>query len=244
MNNYLYFSAMSEFSRNIRTKLIEEGNFRRYLLFGIGEIVLLVTGILIALSINSWDMKKSQRSDELNIYQNIQNRILEDREVIQGVIKYNTSYMKQFLFANGIIDENDRSRQDTLAKIALNLTKYSDFSKSSNIFQNLLNSGELKLLRNSTVITRLQELEETYIYLNRMENIHLQFVMEFVAHALFNKMHLSSGKAENENTLYAFQFQNLFLTSVSLMEEKDEIYQRALREIAAISDLLNKELSQ
>jgi hypothetical protein len=40
---------MSEFSRNIRIKLIEEGNIRRYILFGMGEIVLLVAGILIAL---------------------------------------------------------------------------------------------------------------------------------------------------------------------------------------------------
>jgi hypothetical protein len=204
----------------------------------------LVAGILIALSINSWDMKNSQRSDELNIYQNIQNMIQEDREVIQGEIAYNISYMKQFQFASGIIDENARSRQDTLAKIALNLTQYSDFNKSSNIFQNLLNSGELKLLKNSSVITRLQELEETYIYLNRMENIHLQFVMEFVGRELINKMHLSSGKVENENTLYAFQFQNLFLTSVSLMGEKDEIYQRALREIDTISNLIDEELNQ
>ena len=161
-----------------------------------------------------------------------------------GEIAYNISYMKQFQFASGIIDENDRSRQDTLAKIALNLTKYSDFSKTSNIFQNLLNSGELKLLKNSSVITRLQELEETYIYLNRMENIHLQFVMEFVGHELINKMHLSSGKVENENTLYAFQFQNIFLTSIDIMEEKDEIYQRAMQEIDAISPLIEEELNQ
>ena len=223
-------------------KLLKEGSIKRYIIFGLGEIALLVAGILIALSINSWDMKNSQRSDDLIIYQNIQNMIQEDREVIQDEIAYNISYMKQFQFASGIIDENDRSRQDTLTKIALNLTKYSDFSKSSNIFQNLLNSGELKLLKNSSVITRLQELEETYIYLNRMENIHLQFVMEFVGHELINKMHLSSGKAENVNTLYAFQFQNLFLTSVSLMEEKDEIYEQALREINGISLLIDKEL--
>ncbi len=235
---------MSEFSRNIRTKLIEEGNIRRYLLFGLGEIVLLVAGILIALSINSWDMKKSQRSDELNIYQNIQNRIQEDREAIQGVITHNISYMKQFQFAKVIIDENDIGRQDTLAKIALNLTQYSDFNKSSNIFQNLLNSGELKLLKNSIVITRLQELEETYIYLNRMENIHLQFVMEFVARELINKLHLSSGKMEDPNTLYSFQFQNLFITSIVVMVEKDEIYQRALREIDTISKLIDEELIQ
>ncbi len=235
---------MSEFFRNIRTKLIEEGNIKRYIIFGLGEIVLVVAGILIALSINNWDIKKSQRSDEFNIYQNIQNRIQEDKEVIRGVTEQNNMYLEQFQFAMGIIDENDRSRQDTLIKLAMNLTKYSDFNKSSNIFQNLLNSGELKLLSNKTVITRLQELEETYIYLNRMENIHLQFVMEFVARELIDKIHLSTGKMEDPNTLYSFQFQNLFIISIKVMDEKDEIYQRALGEIDTISKLIDEELNE
>ena len=55
-------------------------------------VCLLVVGILIALSINSWDIKKSQRSDELNIYKNIQSRISEDREDLEAVLKYNNIY--------------------------------------------------------------------------------------------------------------------------------------------------------
>ena len=233
---------MSEIFRNIRIELIQEGKFKRYLIFGVAEIILLVAGILIALSINSWDMKNSQRSDELNIYQNIQNRIQEDREAIQGNIAYNISYMKQFEFASGIIDENDRSRQDTLAKIALNLIQYSDLDKSSNIFQNLLNSGELKLLKNSSVITRLQELEETYIYINRMENIHLQFVLQSIVPEILKNIDFSTVEVENPDVLYSFQFRNLFQVSISLMEEKDEIYVRAMREINEISLLIDEDL--
>ena len=151
---------MSEIFLKLRIKEMLEGKMKRYLIFGIVEVFLVVTGILIALSINNWDIKKSQRTDELKIYENINNRIIEDKKELQGTIDYNKRLYTQFQFANQIINENDRSKVDTLAQIALELFNYSDFNRSSNVYQNLINSGELKLLNNATIITKLQDLEE------------------------------------------------------------------------------------
>ncbi len=46
---------MLTFLRKIRKSLIDSGNARKYLLYAIGEIALVVIGILIALSINNWN---------------------------------------------------------------------------------------------------------------------------------------------------------------------------------------------
>ncbi len=46
---------MIKFFRRIRQKLLSENKFSKYLLYAIGEIVLVVIGILIALSINNWN---------------------------------------------------------------------------------------------------------------------------------------------------------------------------------------------
>jgi hypothetical protein len=46
---------MTKFLRKIRQKLLSENNMSKYLVYGIGEIVLVVIGILIALSINNWN---------------------------------------------------------------------------------------------------------------------------------------------------------------------------------------------
>ena len=235
---------MSEIFMKLRIKEMLEGKMKRYLIFGIVEVFLVVTGILIALSINNWDNKKSQRRDELNIYKNIHSKIKDDREGLEGLIDYNKSHQTLFQFADQIISANDRSKIDTLIKLFPKLTEYSDFNKSSNIYQNLLNSGELKLLKNTNVISMLQNLEETYIYLNRMENIHLQVVMEVIAPVLLNTINFSSDEVERPNALYSLQFQNFFIVSISIMEEKDDVYQRALREIDVISQLIEEELKQ
>jgi hypothetical protein len=108
----------------------------------------------------------------------------------------------------------------------------------------LINSGELKLLSNTTIITLLQDLEEAYIYLNRLEMIHQQVILDFIGPLVLNNIDLSSGIAEKPDALYTFQFQNLILVSIDLMEEKDAIYQRAQREIDAISLLIEEELKQ
>ena len=51
---------MIKFFRNIRQTLINEGKTSRYFKYAIGEIVLVVIGILIALSINNWnDQRKA-----------------------------------------------------------------------------------------------------------------------------------------------------------------------------------------
>jgi len=228
----------------LRIKEMLEGKMKRYLIFGLVEVFLVVAGILIALSINNWNIKNSQRRDELNIYKNIHSRIKDDRKDLEGLIDYNKSYQTQFLFADQIISANDRSKIDTLVKIIPNLSRYSDFNKSSNVYQNLLNSGELKILKNTNVISMLQNLEETYIYMNRMENIHLKVVVEILVPELMNNINFSSGEAERPDVLYSVLFQNFFIVSMDVMEEKDEIYHRALQEIDTISQLIEEELKQ
>ena len=235
---------MSEIFLKLRIKEMLQGKMKRYLIFGLVEVFLVVTGILIALSINNWDIKKSQRADELKIYENINNRIKEDKKEIQAVIDENNGLYALYQFANQIIDEKDRNKLDTLIQIAPKLFKYSDFHRSSNVYQNLINSGELKLLSNDSIISLLQDLEEAYIYINRMETIHQQFILDYIGPIILNNVHLSSSIAENPDELYTFQFQNIIHVSIGLMDEKDEVYKRAQGEINSISLLIEEEFKK
>ena len=49
---------MLRFLRRVRQRLLAENGFRKYLLYAIGEILLVVIGILIALQINNWNEEK------------------------------------------------------------------------------------------------------------------------------------------------------------------------------------------
>ena len=51
--------------RRIRQKLIDSGSVTKYLLYAIGEILLVVIGILIALQVNNWNEAQNSRAYEL-----------------------------------------------------------------------------------------------------------------------------------------------------------------------------------
>ena len=59
---------MIKLFRNFRQKLIAEGKTANYLKYAIGEIVLVVIGILIALQINNWNEQRKEKQELLNIY--------------------------------------------------------------------------------------------------------------------------------------------------------------------------------
>ena len=55
---------MIKYFRKIRQKLLSDNLFRKYLLYAIGEIILLIVGILVALSTNTWNLNNR----ELELY--------------------------------------------------------------------------------------------------------------------------------------------------------------------------------
>ena len=235
---------MIKFFRNIRRQLLEKESIRKYILYAIGEIFLVVVGILIALSINNWNNNKILRRTELTIYENLKNQIHEDKLLLNGVVVYNNTYYEQYNFAIQIIERNDRNNIDTLVQIAPNIYKYSDFNRIGNIFQNLVNSGDLKILKNSNIIDRIQGLEELYIYINRLEENHFKVILELGGANLLDNINFSTGQIERPDEIYSFKFQNLLYVFMNISEEKDEIYHRALSEIDAISGLIENELQK
>ena len=69
---------MIKFFRKVRQKLLSENKFSKYLLYAIGEIILVVIGILIALQINIWNEQRKDRIEEANILRDIKGSISTD----------------------------------------------------------------------------------------------------------------------------------------------------------------------
>jgi len=62
---------MINFFRKIRQQLLTENKFSKYFLYAIGEIFLVVIGILIALQINNWNDYRKDRIEEKNLYKTL-----------------------------------------------------------------------------------------------------------------------------------------------------------------------------
>jgi len=98
---------MLKFFRTIRKKLIEQNNVRTYLLYAIGEVFLVVIGILIALQVNNLNEKRKAQNFEQDILylidQNLQRDSVRLAEVLfeteQG-IEYTDHLIAQVALEN------------------------------------------------------------------------------------------------------------------------------------------------
>ena len=79
---------MIKFFRKIRQQLLTENKFSKYLLYAIGEIILVVVGILIALQINNWNENQKLKGEEIKLIQNFKSSIESDTMRVNYDIKY------------------------------------------------------------------------------------------------------------------------------------------------------------
>jgi len=233
---------MIKFFRNTRKQLFTENKFTKYLFYAIGEIILVVIGILIALQINNWNNRRIEKEDEKKSYRNIKRQIEDDRKELTDVKAFNNYFSATYKHANKIIKAQDFTKSDSLALIAMGLSQYSDFNSSGNIYETLVNSGNLKLLKNDEITSLIQQLENTYIFANKLETIHWEIIINELSPALRGVVNFDAFKAVKPERLYEVEMQNIFVESIYLTSAKDSVYSKAIREIDTIINLINTEL--
>ena len=75
---------MIKFFSGIRQKLLDEGNLKRYIIYSIGEILLVMVGILLALQVNNWNQKIDKNKLEINYLERLKNDLKQDSSRLQS----------------------------------------------------------------------------------------------------------------------------------------------------------------
>ncbi|NKB36905.1 MAG: hypothetical protein GKR93_06995 [Gammaproteobacteria bacterium] len=228
--------------RRLKISLLKEGKIFKYGLYAAGEILLVVVGILIALQVDNWNKENSNRKLEQQYYLNMKAQLLADKKTLGQEIQYNNGFLEQFRQAISIIAENDREQIQKLAKIVLELKNFSDFRRKSSIYQTLVNSGEIKHVRNRSVIEMFQSLEGDYTYIERLEDIHRQAVLDFVLEQVVDSVQIQTLIVRKPDQLYSYQMQNSLVLIIGLIEEKSAIYHKAVADIDETVKLILKGL--
>ena len=233
---------MISFFKQIRQQLIDQNKLKKYVFYAIGEIILVVLGILIALKINNWNSDQTKHQEELEVYKNIKEQIMQNEEEILEVKDLNNYYTSQYIYANNIISQHRIASIDTLALMVINLSRYSDFQGNENIYETLVNSGDSKLLKNREVQNRLQRLESTYRHINKLEEIHWEIIMKELSPELRGVINYATLNIEQPDKLYSVEIQNFIIESMFLTKGKDSVYSKALIQTKTIKELIDEEL--
>ena len=168
---------MIKFFRKIRQNMIKENRVSKYILYAIGEIILVVIGILIALQINNNNEANKERTKELNYLKNIKTDLLLNITNINSFIETRESQIQS---ANIVLDYYEGKPLSDLNDFSTNLLNvyiWHKFYQINNTFLELTNSGNLATISNDSIKNDLLNLDALYKELKGEEE-HYRFDTE------------------------------------------------------------------
>jgi hypothetical protein len=255
---------MIKFFRKIRQNLLMENKTSKYFKYAIGEIILVVIGILIALQINNWnENRKTQGNQEkyLNLLKAEAHNNLKEIERVKEMVSTMNSWQKKLI---GLID----APQDTITEYYVSKALRNTLLSTNNIkYENsalseLKSSGELKNVRNDSLRKYLIALEPRVLKVQGQEENVIRSFLEITEFAKINGSFRrivddnemdklldipKSPKIKKSNILLLSedQFENRLLHYTGVTENLLENHYPTLEEhLEKISALINDELKK
>lgn len=147
---------MIPFFRRIRKKMADDNKPMKYMRYAIGEIVLVVIGILIALQINNWNQQRLQNKEEQKALINLKHDFEFNYNTLDSVLNKTKKNLElQFLILNHTGNKPDPKTEDEF-NISLNvLLSLEVFYPRNGYLDDLLNSGKLGIIKNQNLRNRL-----------------------------------------------------------------------------------------
>ncbi len=164
---------MIKFFRKIRYDLMEKNKTGKYLKYAVGEIVLVVIGILIALQINNFNNSIQETKIEQAYLLSLQTEYKTNLEKINISLQRNKDRVHAVedmltLFDANVLDTtSDKAISDIMYSV---FSGEATFQPSNGVLTDIISSGNLNLIQNEKLRQRLASFESTLDFLTLMEN--------------------------------------------------------------------------
>ncbi len=246
--------------RKLRKKMILEKKVRHYLLYALGEIILIVIGILIALGINNWNIREQERDQEQFYLLGLRQEFVLSKIKLEKLIEVNQQNYENSKKIAAFIDAETRPTEKELSVLIFqSLTNEISYNPNNSLLNELINTGGLKVISNPDLRKSLTSWE-SFIQSIKYQERGLQEQRERLLNVLREEGSIRTGLDETGVTsemglkkssrvgsnlalLESMKFENellLFILTGSLTETAH--YQPLLEEINEILVLLNQEI--
>jgi hypothetical protein len=159
---------MIKFFRKIRQNLLLESKTGKYFKYAIGEIVLVVIGILIALQINNFNEQRKDSEKEQVVLKQLKEDYETDLNQLRQKMAMRDGIVLSALNVLKAIDYPDKIVRDSLI---INLAKIDNDPTFDPIENDLISSGNLRLIKNEKLKRLLSNWSSDVIALQELEAI-------------------------------------------------------------------------
>ena len=156
---------MKSLFRSIRLKLVNEGRLVRYLSYAIGEVVLIIVGILIALQINDWNQAREDAILEREYLARLAVDLEEDIEYFTQSLELNRERKSQVNEIASVLNDIKASDSELLDAMDLwfdQTNRRNQFLVANSTFDELSTTGNLDLISNRDLRAKIVNLYLNY----------------------------------------------------------------------------------
>lgn len=240
---------MIKFFRHIRKSLLVDNKTGKYFKYALGEIILVVIGILIALQINTWNENRKLQNEELNLLKEVKANLETTLENFRLDSLYNYNTIRLYQNINHYIEADLPYSQELDSAFAA-ITLWSSPFATSIAYKSLQNKG-LDIIKNKSIKNNLINLYDVSIVsltvdIDQAEwSLNQNVVMPFFSKNIrrLNNVSLNSARPNNFEALkHNDEFINIISILIRQRRKGLQYYKNTMIAIKGISEEIDIEL--
>ncbi|MBK7944594.1 MAG: hypothetical protein IPJ85_04465 [Flavobacteriales bacterium] len=163
---------MPRIFNTIRQRLLKENRFTRYLVYAVGEIVLVVIGILIALQVNTWNLARQDRKMEAKYLAGLKADLQVDLVNLEVFIADRNSKAASAMLLLKLQDPITLVEVQVMDSLIWRVFAWRKFVPSTKTMDELIGSGNLSLIKNDSIKATMLDVAQKYsdiaVYIEHM----------------------------------------------------------------------------
>jgi len=231
---------MIKFFRRIRYNHMTKNKTAKYFKYAIGEIVLVVIGILIALQINNWnELKKNDANTVLMLKQLREENSSNLSELLEGKTFRDSLASRTRSFITFLKNEDSLKKVDRIKYHLALMLQSEAYSFSENALVRYINSN---VKENSILTKELVELQSYQKDLSYISEKAMDERFENVFEFLIKDIDYSTLEIHSLETLKSFEFRNKLNLTFVIENTVSKQFNRTLRQEQKVDSVLNNYL--
>ena len=238
---------MIKFFRRIRQTLIKQGDLKKYLLYAIGEILLVMIGIFLALQLNNWNNERVNRDKEISILKEMTRNLEMNMNNFTAEIETQQSIIQNVDIAMSQI-KNNIPQHDSLGIKYASIAWTEQFNTASSAFEtlktigfdlissdslreNIINLFNVRYIKISDVISKVSSAD--YAILSTVYLRHIEYDKQ--GHGVVNDFERLRKDVEFTNMLSSRRIWKVDIV---------QIYKDLIKESSQLSEMIEKEIER
>ena len=154
---------MIKFFRKIRQNLLMKNNTGTYFKYAIGEIILVIIGILIAVSINGWNEDRKLKQEEQSILKDLKQEMKMNLGALKNVIEGHEKSFEGALEMRALFEDRetfDKLSDSEFESIFRKMISNDTYDPRNGILNSIISSGRINQLSKKELIYLLASIKE------------------------------------------------------------------------------------